>query len=87
MEYPVLTPAQLSRHLRSIRKARGLTQAELGEKLGVHQARIGKIERDPGSVHVGQLMQLLGLLGVRLVLEDTSSAREKSPRSNQAGSW
>ena len=85
MEYPVLT--QLSCHLRSIRKVRGLTQAELGEKLGVHQARIGKIERDPGSASVGQLMQILGLLRVRLVLEETTPGREKARGSNQVGSW
>ncbi len=73
MEYPILTTAQLALHLRSLRKARGLTQAALGKKLGVDQARMGKIERDPASVSVRQLMQLLSLLEVRLVLEDKAA--------------
>jgi HTH-type transcriptional regulator / antitoxin HipB len=68
VNYPILTPQQLSAHLRSLRKARGLTQAQLGEKLGLNQARIGKIESHPESVSVGQLLTILALLGARLVL-------------------
>ena len=41
------TPAQLPNHLRSFRKARGLTQAALGALTGLDQTRIAKIERDP----------------------------------------
>lgn len=63
------TPAQLSSHLRSLRKARGLTQAALGELLGLDQTRVAKIERDPRRVSVGQLLQLLSVLRVRVLLE------------------
>ncbi len=73
MEYPILTPAQLAVHLRSLRKTSNLTQAELGAKLGVNQARIGKIERDPRSVSVGQLLKIFTLLGVRVVLQTTAT--------------
>jgi HTH-type transcriptional regulator / antitoxin HipB len=63
------TPAQLSNHLRSLRKARGLTQAALGELVGLDQTRVAKIERDPRRVSVGQLLQLLTVLRVRVLLE------------------
>ncbi len=63
------TPAQLSSHLRSLRKARGLTQAALGELMGLDQTRVAKIERDPSRVSVGQLLQLLTALRVRVLLE------------------
>ena len=63
------TPAQLSSHLRSLRKARGLTQAALGELIGLDQTRVAKIERDPRRVSVGQLLQLLSVLRVRVLLE------------------
>src|SRR2546429_9735238 len=63
------TPAQLSNHLRSFRKARGLTQAALGELIGLDQTRIAKIERDPRLVSVGQLLKLLAVLHVRLLAE------------------
>ena len=87
MEYPVLTPAQLALHLRSIRKARKITQAELGTMLGVNQGRVGKIERDPSSVSVGQLMQLLGLLDVRIVLKDAAPAPDKAARPSKPTTW
>lgn len=72
------TPAQLSSHLRSLRKARGLTQAALGELLGLDQTRIAKIERDPTRVSVGQLLRLLTALRVRVLLEPLSD-KPQSP--------
>lgn len=33
MDYPILTPQQLATHLRALRKARNLTQAELALRL------------------------------------------------------
>ncbi len=87
MEYPLLTPAQLANHLRSLRKARNLTQAQLGAKLGVEQARIGKIERDPGNVSVGQLMEILALLNVRIVLQAPESARGSTVARKKSTVW
>jgi HTH-type transcriptional regulator / antitoxin HipB len=71
MDYPILSPGQLSAHLRALRKARGLSQAQLGAVLGVGQTRITRIERDPTAVSVEQLLSLLGALGVQLVLRPT----------------
>ena len=90
MDYTISATSQLSDHLRSLRKARGLTQAALGELLGVKQARVADIERDPSVVSVEQLHKLLAILGVHLVLHDTGSglnqplvARERPNK----GSW
>ncbi|MGD9831242.1 MAG: helix-turn-helix domain-containing protein [Piscinibacter sp.] len=71
MDYPIQTPLQLATHLRSLRKARGLSQADLGARLGVGQTRIARIEGNPTAISVEQLIELLGALGVRLVLRDT----------------
>ena len=71
MDYPIQSPGQLSAHLRSLRKARGLNQVQLGAALGVGQARIARIERDPTAVSVEQFLDLLGALGVQLVLRST----------------
>jgi HTH-type transcriptional regulator/antitoxin HipB len=68
MDFPILTADQLRQHLRSLRKARGLTQAGLGKLLGVGQVRIANIEQDPGSVSVEQFMRLLSALGARLIV-------------------
>ena len=68
MDYPIQSPGQISAHLRSLRKARGLSQVQLGASLGVGQARIARIERDPTAVSVEQFLDLLGALGVQMVL-------------------
>jgi HTH-type transcriptional regulator / antitoxin HipB len=68
MDYPILSPGQLSAHLRALRKARGLSQAQLGAVLGVGQTRVTRIERDPAAISVEQLLALLGALGVQVVL-------------------
>lgn len=73
------TPAQLSIHLRSLRKARGLTQASLGALVGLDQTRIAKIERDPRLVSLGQLMKLLSVLRVRVLLEPLPNSLTKVP--------
>ncbi|HWH84903.1 MAG TPA: helix-turn-helix domain-containing protein [Burkholderiaceae bacterium] len=68
MDYPIQSPSQLSAHLRSLRKSRGLNQVQLGAVLGVGQTRIARIERDPTAVSVEQFLALLGALGVQMVL-------------------
>jgi HTH-type transcriptional regulator/antitoxin HipB len=71
--YPVQAPSQLSVHIKSLRKARGLTQAALGERVGVKQARMADIEKNPGTVSLEQLMQVLHALDARVLLADTAS--------------
>lgn len=72
MHYLVQSPAQLGDHIRAIRKARGMTQAQLGQRLGLDQTRISKIEKDPTSISVDLLFDLLIALGVRVSLAPTS---------------
>lgn len=73
MGHLISVPDQLAPQLKSLRKARGLTQASLALKLGVSQSRIAAIERNTAAVSVGQLMALLKVLGVDLMLSDTQS--------------
>jgi HTH-type transcriptional regulator/antitoxin HipB len=70
MDYPIRLADQLRAHLRSLRKQRGLTQAELGKRLGIGQVRIAEIEARPGLVGVDQLVKLLSALGAGLVVRD-----------------
>ena len=73
MDYLLQSPGQLSSHLRALRKARGLSQAQLGVVLGVGQTRIARIERDPAAISVQQLVGLLNALGVQLVLRSAGT--------------
>lgn len=70
MNFFIHLPSQLREHLRALRKTRGLTQAALGQLLGVGQARIAEIESNPGAVSVDQLMKVLSALRASLVLRD-----------------
>ena len=79
MDYVIQTPLQLSSHLRALRKARGLSQASLGNALGVGQTRVARIEGSPSAISVEQLMEVLSALGVRLVLRDLEPAQAASP--------
>lgn len=69
MRYTIQTPSQLSTHFRALRKARGLSQAALGARLGLSQTRIARIEGDPLSISVEQLLRILSALGVQVSLE------------------
>ena len=73
MNFPVHFSSQLREHLRALRKERGLTQAALGQLLGVGQARIAEIENNPGVISVDQLMKVLSALSVSMVLRDDDS--------------
>ena len=77
---PLQTPAQLADHLRSFRKARGLTQAQLGRLVGMDQTRITRIERNPDRVSVHTLLQLLTALRVRVLLQPLDTAKPPDDR-------
>ena len=52
--------------VRELRAERRWTQAELGEKLGLSQARLSEIERGAGSFSAEQLVEILVQFNVRL---------------------
>ena len=82
MDYSIRLADQLRAHLRSLRKQRGLTQAQLGQRLGIGQVRVAEIEARPGMVSVEQLVRLLSALGAGLVvrdLEGSSASAEPAP--------
>jgi HTH-type transcriptional regulator/antitoxin HipB len=62
------SPAQLSAHLKSLRKLRGLTQTQLAKRLGIRQSRLAEIENRPETVSSAQLLDLLAALGVEVLL-------------------
>ncbi len=85
MDYLISIADQLTAQLRSMRKVRQLSQADLARSLGVSQSRIAAIERNPAVVSAGQLLELLKVLGVDLVLRDTTvTATAPSPLPNMA---
>jgi HTH-type transcriptional regulator/antitoxin HipB len=86
MDYLLQSPTQIATHLKSLRKAQGLTQAQLGALVGLDQTRIAKIERDPRLVSFGQLLKIFSVLGVQMLLRDLK-ARDKPRPSNDTADW
>jgi len=83
MNYPVSTPAQLRAVLRAMRNSRSLSQAQLGDFIGVSQRRIATIEAAPARASFDQLSRIVAALGGRLVIDDPSTqvpaAGQKKP--------
>ena len=63
---PVLTAANLGRILQSARKAKGMNQTQLAARVGVSQARLSALEREPGTLSVDQLLAMCASLGLEL---------------------
>ncbi len=89
MNYPLETSQQLSALLRALRQSRKLSQAELGERLGVNQKRIARIESAPGVTSFDQIARLVAAMGYRLVLEELPApgSAAGSPPAQGGGTW
>lgn len=90
MDYPVDTPGQLRGVLRALRRARGLTQVELGRRLGVNQKRVARIEAAPELTSFDQISRIISILGGRLVVQDAAAgvpSDEGTSRKPPPESW
>ena len=81
MDYPVQFSSQLQLQLKSLRKSRQMTQADLARCLGVVQSRVADIERNPGAVSVEQLLQVLAMLGAQMVIRETAAGTSATKAS------
>lgn len=79
MNYPVSTASQLKAVLRALRKDRQLSQADLGQRIGVNQKRVAKIEADPGVTSFDQIARIVSALGGRIVVQQESDTSTSSP--------
>ncbi len=75
MSYIIQTPSQLAMHLKALRQANALTQADLAHKLNLSQARVARIENNPLSISVGQLMKVLDALNSTMALDTDRGPR------------
>jgi HTH-type transcriptional regulator/antitoxin HipB len=62
------SPSQLSLHLKSLRKARNLTQAQVAKRLRIGQARYAQMELNPAAISTGRLLEIFATLGVDVLL-------------------
>jgi HTH-type transcriptional regulator / antitoxin HipB len=90
MEYRIATDNQLALLLKSLRKARKLTQAQLGERLGMSQRMVAKLEAHPDVASFGRVFQALSAMGVDVILKDRSQGNvgdEPVKKNKKAVQW
>lgn len=68
MNTMITTKGQLGAVLNKMRRQRGLSQQALGDKIGLSQERISRIERHPEKVTVDQLLTVLMALDAGLLV-------------------
>lgn len=87
MDYSVKTLSQLRPVLRGFRKAAGLTQAMLAERLGITQQSYAQFEADPAAAGVERLFKVLRLLNAGITLsQDAPSPENAAPVAKMASS-
>ncbi len=71
--HPLLTATQLGLLLRAARKRRGLTQAEVGARLGLSQNRVSHLEGHADELSVKQLLTWCAVVGLELSVAERQS--------------
>ncbi|MDB5912121.1 MAG: transcriptional regulator [Ramlibacter sp.] len=70
MKHILVTPLQVGQLLQTARKAAGQSQAQLAARLGLSQSRLSKLEQNPGSLTLDQLLALCGALALEMSVQE-----------------
>ena len=84
MKAHISTSGQLGPLLKHLRAQRGLSQAELGLKIGLSQERVSRIESHPEAVNLDQILTVLMALEATLTVEPRPS---RSEAANKKDAW
>ena len=76
--YPIKTPQQLGAVLQGYRKERGLTQADVGSKVGLAQKAVSKIELSPSQTAWSTIFKMLAALDLELVVRPKAKSGPRS---------
>ena len=83
MPHPLLTPMQLGRLLQTARKARKLSQADVGARLDLSQKRVSAMELAPATITVDQLLKMCAVLGLELAVGPKGATRSDASAKAQ----
>jgi len=86
MEYRIALIKQVTPLLKSLRNQRGLTQKQLGEKLGVSQRMVAQIEAHPEKTRFERILQILSILDADLIVRERDN-KESNDSSLNEEAW
>ncbi len=78
--YPLKMMNQLRPLLLGFRKAKGLTQKDVSERLGVTQQTYARLEANPASASIERLFKVFSVLGVEISFSSATLTSEKEQR-------
>jgi HTH-type transcriptional regulator/antitoxin HipB len=74
-------PNQIGVIVRRERRARGLTQAQLGDLIGRRQATISKLEKGDAGIQLSTLFDVLAALGLEVRIVSRTAGSQDSIES------
>ncbi|WP_341238243.1 helix-turn-helix transcriptional regulator [uncultured Limnobacter sp.] len=80
VDFTIRTAEQIGVLLQAFRKQAGMTQSDVAMRLGVTQQTLSALERNAEKVSAERLLELLGILGVEVVLRQSN----QPPRPGQS---
>ena len=78
-QYALKTLNQLRPVLIGFRKANGLTQKDVSERLGITQQTYARLETNPASAGFERLFRVFSVLGVEIVLSSREPLSDAKP--------
>lgn len=79
MNHRLVTAAQVGQLLQAARRAAGRSQSDLAATVGLSQSRVSKLELNPGTLTVDQLLALCASLDLELTLQPRSAGAAAGP--------
>lgn len=74
MNQSARTSKQIGAIIRRARRNAGLTQADLGKKIGLRQATISKLENGGAATQLGTLLDALTALWLEIIIDKRGKA-------------
>lgn len=74
MNQSARTAKQIGAIIRRARRSSGLTQADLGARIGLRQATVSKLEKGESATRISTLLDALTALGLEIIIDKRGRA-------------
>lgn len=74
MSQSARTAKQIGAIIRRVRRNAGLTQTDLGKRIGLRQATISRLEKGEDETKLSTLLDVLSALGLEIIIDKRGKA-------------